>query len=91
MRDPQRSWLKAAVHLITWSIVLCLCVEGQQPAINPDPGLPLAASLSEKQPHPNEKYFLQHLAVDQNPGHHDESSEQCNRKDNRTIYRQPSG
>src|ERR1035441_5119343 len=51
------------------SALLSPAVWAQQPAGIDDAAssvaAPVAASLSEKLPHPNEKYFLQHLVIDQ--------------------------
>ena len=66
----QRSLLKSVAQLIVLCILLSPYVGAQQPIDSPDAGsslppTPAAASLSDKLPHPNEKYFLQHLALDQ--------------------------
>jgi len=65
----QGSFLKAVIYLTIVSALLTPGVRAQQPAeIEPDPApsaAPAAASLSAKLPHPSEKNFLRHLAIDQ--------------------------
>jgi membrane-associated phospholipid phosphatase len=65
----QGSSLKAAVSLAILSAVLSLHAGAQQPIDSPDANppapTPAAASVSDKLPHPNERYFLKHLALDQ--------------------------
>jgi len=61
--------LKAAVYLTMLSALLCTGPRAQHvdDAGDASPPAPVlaAASLSEKLPHPDEKYFLRHLALDQ--------------------------
>ena len=69
MLDLEGSFLKAVVYLTILSAALGTRGAAQIPTVapssaSPDPP-PIAASLNEQLPHPNEKYFLQHLAADQ--------------------------
>ena len=61
--------MKVAVFLTILSALLSPYAGAQQPADSTDaaslPPAPAAASLSEKLSHPNEKYFLRHLVIDQ--------------------------
>jgi membrane-associated phospholipid phosphatase len=61
--------LKVAIYLTILSALLSPPIRAQQPADRGDAPsslpAPPAASLGEKIPHPNEKYFLQHLLIDQ--------------------------
>lgn len=61
----QGSFLRAVLYLTIVASALTACA--QQPIDNPstDSPPPVAASLSEKLPHPNERYFFKHLAQDQ--------------------------
>jgi len=64
----QGIFLKVAVYLTMLSALLSPWAGAQQAADSGDAAAspaPVAASLSEKLPHPNEKYFLRHLVVDQ--------------------------
>ena len=63
----QGSFLRVAVYLTIFSVSVLLIphVRAQQSLGGGDADAPSAASLSEKLPHPNEKYFLQHLIIDQ--------------------------
>jgi len=59
--------LKAALYLSLVAVALSLPTRAQQPIDSPTSDSPplAAASLSDKLPHPNERYFLKHLALDQ--------------------------
>lgn len=61
--------LKAVLFLSVLSALLTLYAGAQQPIDSPDsaPPAPMsaAAAVSDKLPHPNERYFLKHLALDQ--------------------------
>lgn len=61
--------MKAVVSVAILSTVLSLHAGAQQPIDSPDgnplPATPAAASLTARLPHPNERYFFQHLAIDQ--------------------------
>ena len=61
----QGSFLRAVLYLTI--VAGALTARAQQPIDSPstDSPPPLAASLSEKLPHPNERYFFKHLAQDQ--------------------------
>ena len=63
----QVSFLKALVCVAVVGVLLSLPADAQQAIDSPDSDspLPIAASLSYKLPHPNERYFLKHLAIDQ--------------------------
>ncbi len=61
----QGSFLRVVVYLTIFSVLLIPNVRAQQPVTGGEVDAPSAASLSEKLPHPNEKYFLQHLVIDQ--------------------------
>ena len=61
-------FLKAVFYVTILSALISPCIAAQQPADGGDaspPFPPAAASLNNRLPHPNEKYFLQHLLIDQ--------------------------
>ncbi len=61
--------LRAAVFVVIATAVLCLSTSAQQAgdSANTDSATPVAATakLTDHPPHPNERYFLKHLAQDQ--------------------------
>ena len=63
----QVSFLKAVVCVAIVGVLLSLPAGAQQPIDSPDSDspAPVAASLTDKFPHPNERYFMKHLAIDQ--------------------------